>query len=712
MKKIILILFFVTSLSFIIEIHSLTPEQDSLQSILDVNSKKDTVRVNTLNLLANEWISTDGLKAKEYAEEALELSGKLNFTKGKAESLNLIGYFFQLQSDFAEAIVFYQRSLKSYEAIEEKKSAADCLKYIGVMNYYLGNSPEALEYYQKALDKYNEIEYIIGTSACLNNIGIIHLNQSNYPQALDYFQRSLKIDEQLDDKRSIALSLVNLGNICNHQNEPYRAMEYFERSLKIFEEFQNHDGIAMCLNNIGISYQNIDEYSKSLEYFQRVLKLYEEFSDKNGIAVTTNNIGNLYFNIENNSLALEYYLRALEMNLKLKNLSNISMSYFNVGKSYLKSKEFSLALEYTFKSKDIAEKQNLQVFYRNDLLQLSQIYEAQHKYKEAFNYYVLYKEMYDELFNEENLKEITNLENKFEHEKEKQLIETEQLRKDAIAKASAKSQRTIRNFFIIGFVLMGLLVLVILRFFIQKRKVNRILFAQKKEIESKNQLLNKEIDDRTKAEEDLKIGRERLSILNKILRHDLSNDFTVIKSAVKVFKLTSQETLLDEIRKRVETSLETINNYRKYEAFIDSNTALKEIELQEKLNEIFVEYPAVKFNLEGNCKVFADEALNSVFVNLFSNAKKHGKADEIKISISSERNSCKIKIANNGYQIPEIILDKIFDEGFCFGETGNTGIGLHIVKKTIERYDGKISVTENEPNNVVFEITLKQVMNL
>ncbi|MCF7793756.1 MAG: hypothetical protein K9N09_04600 [Candidatus Cloacimonetes bacterium] len=49
---------------------------------------------------------------------------------------------------------------------------------------------------------------------------------------------------------------------------------------------------------------------------------------------------------------------------------------------------------------------------------------------------------------------------------------------------------------------------------------------------------------------------------------------------------------------------------------------------------------------------------------------------------------------------------KIFEEGFIHGETGHTGIGLYIVKKTIDRYEGSISVYDNEPKGVVFEINL------
>ena len=80
------------------------------------------------------------------------------------------------------------------------------------------------------------------------------------------------------------------------------------------------------------------------------------------------------------------------------------------------------------------------------------------------------------------------------------------------------------------------------------------------------------------------------------------------------------------------------------------------------------------------------------------------------MKISSEDNKCEIKFKDNGTGIPDKIKDKIFDEGFSNGKAGHTGIGLHIVRKTIEHYGGSISVENIKPNGAVFTVTLKKVL--
>ena len=100
--------------------------------------------------------------------------------------------------------------------------------------------------------------------------------------------------------------------------------------------------------------------------------------------------------------------------------------------------------------------------------------------------------------------------------------------------------------------------------------------------------------------------------------------------------------------------------------------------------------------------------MGSVFKNLISNSIIHGNSTQIDIIISSKNDMCKIRFIDNGIGIPDKFKDRIFDEGFFYGKSGNTGIGLNIVKKTIEHYGGYISVEDNEPTGAMFVISLRQ----
>jgi len=220
-----------------------------------------------------------------------------------------------------------------------------------------------------------------------------------------------------------------------------------------------------------------------------------------------------------------------------------------------------------------------------------------------------------------------------------------------------------------------------------------------------------DITDRKKAEEKLEMSRERLKALNRIIRHDLSNDFLVIRSAVNIFKRNSDPSMFEEIENRVNKSFRTIANYKKYESFIDANMDLEEMEMTELLENIIKDFPEVEVKIGGKCRIFADDDIYSVFRNLISNAILHGNSKTIDILISSENGICEIRFSDNGKGIPDKIKEKIFDEGFYYGRSGHTGIGLHIVRKTLERYGGSITVEDAESNGAAFIIRLKKVIS-
>jgi signal transduction histidine kinase len=69
---------------------------------------------------------------------------------------------------------------------------------------------------------------------------------------------------------------------------------------------------------------------------------------------------------------------------------------------------------------------------------------------------------------------------------------------------------------------------------------------------------------------------------------------------------------------------------------------------------------------------------------------------------------CTIKISDNGIGIPDAIKDKLFEEGVSYGENKGMGLGLYIVKKTIERYGGEVSFENNVPKGTTFILKLKK----
>lgn len=109
----------------------------------------------------------------------------------------------------------------------------------------------------------------------------------------------------------------------------------------------------------------------------------------------------------------------------------------------------------------------------------------------------------------------------------------------------------------------------------------------------------RDITERKKSEEELKAHREHIKLINKILRHDIINDLSVIQGALQLYRRSKEEEHLEEASGYVNKSVELINRMKELESFIASHRDLELYSVTEVLNAVIERYPAIAFNIEG-----------------------------------------------------------------------------------------------------------------
>jgi PAS domain S-box-containing protein len=101
------------------------------------------------------------------------------------------------------------------------------------------------------------------------------------------------------------------------------------------------------------------------------------------------------------------------------------------------------------------------------------------------------------------------------------------------------------------------------------------------------------------------------------------------------------------------------------------------------------------------------DQLNQVWTNLIHNAlQAMDNKGTLIIGIIQEDNYVKVAVTDSGKGIPAEIMPKIFEPFFTTKPPGEgSGLGLDIVKKIIEKHDGKIEV-ESVPGKTTFTVCL------
>lgn len=209
-------------------------------------------------------------------------------------------------------------------------------------------------------------------------------------------------------------------------------------------------------------------------------------------------------------------------------------------------------------------------------------------------------------------------------------------------------------------------------------------------------LIIHDITERKSTEKILRIANEKISLLNRITRHDISNLITALAGYLEVLKdeddedtrnhmISSSIGIVDKITHQLQFSRE-YQNIGVHDAVW---LPLKEITEKAK-NDIHHDKVHIS-NLVDDVEIFADPLSMKVVYNLLENAIRHG-TGLTRIDISSQVNtdgSFRIIIENDGTGIKPEEKKLIFNHGY--GK--NTGLGLTL-SRDILAVTG-ISIIEN-----------------
>jgi len=198
--------------------------------------------------------------------------------------------------------------------------------------------------------------------------------------------------------------------------------------------------------------------------------------------------------------------------------------------------------------------------------------------------------------------------------------------------------------------------------------------------------------------------------IGSMLRHDLLNKLMVAKGGLEMFDRSGEAKFLDMVRRNLETCGEIVGRISLLEN-PNGIAHLTPTDVASVAKRVISGQMGRGIDLEvqGNGWVMADSTFYHVLDNLVSNAIKHGSPSSVRIDIEEKGSSVLVKVSDDGIGIPKEARGGLFQEGFKYGPKGNTGLGLFIVRRLVQRYGGNIWLDENEANRTVFCIELTNV---
>lgn len=255
-----------------------------------------------------------------------------------------------------------------------------------------------------------------------------------------------------------------------------------------------------------------------------------------------------------------------------------------------------------------------------------------------------------------------------------------------------------------------------------------------RELEKTNEKLHKEINERMRAESELRDLLAKEKDLNELksrfvsmASHEFRTPLSSVLSSANLIQryidnnqASKTEKHLTRIKGSVKNLTDILNDFLSLGRLEEGK--VNHIQENINLNEYFSELagdvegilkPGQEIRLEVSSELELNtdsKILKNIFYNLVSNASKYSEEGKpIDVDISKQNDVVQIVVRDYGMGIPEEEQSHMFERFFRAKNATNiqgTGLGLNIVKKYVELLEGEISFTSEIDEGTTFMVRI------
>lgn len=600
--------------------------------------EKDTDRIDALNGFASAHIDVDHVLSLQAANQALGMAQAANYEKGERYAhFHLAQVYSNYTQEYDKAIFHLTEVLsqRSTSALEPHFELM-ALKLLGFVHRRLGNNELAKQNYQEA-------------------IAIAEANgfRSDYSDLNSY-----------------------MGDLLEYEGKTDQALAYYEKILDLESKYDFQNSTSGSLLAIARYFELKGQLEKASSYYQDASRQFERE-------------GNLRW---------ASYALAVDAELKL-------------GRGRVDE-----ALATAFQGLEMARTHNLTKELADNHEILSNAYQAKGDYERALYHFKALTAINDSIYTIARTREIAGVVAEYEQ----QMRDNELARALKAEEENATRTQVVAYLAILGIFLTGAMALFLYRGYRQKQRVNAQLEDR---VELKDlalseivQQLKSEIKQHQETQAKLESSSKELNHFIYKSSHDLKGPLASIMGLADIARSTTdpseRRTYLELIAasskrlgKRLDALIHaSILTDKELEFRKVSPKALIETILEDFSKEDFAKGVEVQLQCPRQLHVRTDEyLLRTICGNLVENAMRYKNVDsvpsQVKIKVEKKTDGLLVQVSDNGRGIEEGLRSQVF-EMFTKSdlEFTNSGLGLYLVKRAVNRLGGKIDL-ESKPGH-------------
>lgn len=389
--------------------------------------------------------------------------------------------------------------------------------------------------------------YPQGITSVLRQRGMFYAERSEFVKSLGMLFVALKQDEQLKNEDGVAMDLLYIGLNYFNQEKLQEALGYFEKALKTYTAINDEAGMALVNANKGMVYRNMNRFEDALNCYLRVRAYYVQSGNDKNLSRVENNIGNVYKDLKAYDKALEHYQIAKDLKLKENEQFGLVIAYSNIADIYVEKGKFNESFDYYFKALQLAKEQKSVSLQKDVFFDLSYAYEKSGDFKKAYESFKRSTALRDSIVSEKYNTDIADMKVKYDSEKKEN--ENAVLKKNnELQDVKLAEEKKQKRLFVLLFCIVLVSVILVLRLYRNKQKLNSELEFTNQKVKNQNATLRELNTDLIASEERLTAANATKDQLLSMLSHDLYNPVTSVINYTNELVTTHEKLSETELR--------------------------------------------------------------------------------------------------------------------------------------------------------------------
>ncbi|WP_435195768.1 sensor histidine kinase [Natronomonas sp. EA1] len=222
-----------------------------------------------------------------------------------------------------------------------------------------------------------------------------------------------------------------------------------------------------------------------------------------------------------------------------------------------------------------------------------------------------------------------------------------------------------------------------------------------------------DVSQRRRFDDELRLSRERLSVLNRVLRHDIRTKANIASGYAELLREEHDPAYLDAIEEVADDLANISETVGNVEAALSADVEAGAVDLADLVERCLAQarerFPDAHLvsEVDGPLPVSGTDHLCLAIEELIDNAVRHAEHDTPHVTVSASLGGlhAELRVADDGPGIPEPERE-VIEEGTETPLDHASGLGLWLVSWVVSRYGGEVRIEDNDPEGTVVAIRL------